>query len=69
MTNHIYKSLELTGSSSKGIEDAVNRAVAKASNTIHNIKWFEVTDIRGHVEDGTVAHWQVTMKLGFTLDT
>lgn len=69
MPNHIYKALELTGSSSKSIEDAVNRAVAKASNTIHNIKWFEVTDIRGHVEDGTVAHWQVTMKLGFTLDT
>ena len=69
MSNHIYKALELTGSSTKGIEDAVNRAVAKASNTIHNIKWFEVTDIRGHVEDGTVAHWQVTMKLGFTLDT
>jgi dodecin len=69
MSNHIYKALELTGSSSKSIEDAVNRAVAKASNTIHNIKWFEVTDIRGHVEDGTVAHWQVTMKLGFTLDT
>lgn len=69
MSTHIYKALELTGSSTKSIEDAVNRAVAKASNTIHNIKWFEVTDIRGHIEDGTVAHWQVTMKLGFTLDT
>jgi flavin-binding protein dodecin len=68
MSGHIYKSLELTGSSPKGIEDAVERAVKRASKTVHNIKWFEVTDIRGQVEKDKVAQWQVTMKLGFTLD-
>ena len=68
MTGHIYKSLELTGSSPKGIEDAVSRAIAKASKSVHNIKWFEVTQVRGQVEKDKVAHWQVTMKLGFTLE-
>ncbi len=68
MTGHIYKSLELTGSSPKGIEDAVSRAVAKASKSVHNIKWFEITQVRGQVEKDKIAHWQVTMKLGFTLD-
>ncbi len=68
MTGHIYKSVELTGSSPKGIEDAVSRAVTKASKSVHNIKWFEITQVRGQVEKDKVAHWQVTMKLGFTLD-
>lgn len=68
MTGHIYKSVELTGSSPKGIEDAVSRAVAKASKSVHNIKWFEITQVRGQVEKDKIAHWQVTMKLGFTLD-
>ncbi|MDB5975861.1 MAG: hypothetical protein JWR07_2621 [Nevskia sp.] len=68
MTGHIYKSLELTGSSPKGIEDAVSRAIAKAAKSVHNIKWFEVTQVRGQVEKDKVAHWQVTMKLGFTLE-
>ncbi len=67
MSDHIYKSLELTGSSETGIEDAVSNAVARASKTINELKWFEVTDIRGHIEDNAVAHWQVTMKVGFTL--
>jgi len=69
MTGHVYKSLELTGSSPKGIEDAVSRAVAKAAKTVHDIKWFEVTDIRGQIDKDKVAHWQVTMKLGFTLES
>lgn len=68
MPDHIYKSLELTGSSTKTMEDAVTNAIARASKTIHNLKWFQVSDIRGHIENNEVAHWQVTMKVGFTLD-
>ena len=68
MSNHVYKSLELTGSSSKGMEDAVQNAISKAADTLHNLRWFEVTDIRGEIENNAVAYWQVTMKLGFTLD-
>lgn len=66
--SHTYKQIEIVGSSSKSIEDAISSAIAKAHETIHNIKWFEVTETRGHVVDGKVAHWQVTVKLGFTLD-
>ena len=68
MTNHVYKLLELTGSSSIGIEDAVQGAIAKAHQTVRNIQWFEVIETRGHVQDGKVAHWQVTLKVGFTLE-
>jgi dodecin len=68
MSDHIYKYIELTGSSETGIEDACARAIAKASETVRNIRWFEVTDTRGHVEGGKIAHWQVTIKLGFTLE-
>ncbi|AIA75019.1 MAG: dodecin [Vreelandella alkaliphila] len=68
MSTHTYKHIELTGSSEKGIEEAVQSALAKASETIHNLRWFEVTDTRGHIEDGRVAHWQVTIKVGFTLE-
>jgi flavin-binding protein dodecin len=68
MTDHVYKSLELTGSSDKGFQEAIQRAVSKAHQTIRNIRWFEVLDMRGHVSDGQVAHWQVTVKIGFTLE-
>lgn len=68
MSKHVYKILELTGSSQSGIEDAVNSALAKASETVRNMHWFEVVETRGHIEDGKVAHWQVTMKIGFTLE-
>jgi flavin-binding protein dodecin len=68
MSDHVYKLLELTGSSQTSIEDAVTGAIAKASETIRNIHWFEVTETRGHVIDGKVAHWQVTIKAGFTLE-
>jgi flavin-binding protein dodecin len=68
MSNHVYKSLELTGSSTVSIEDAVSAAIAKASETLRNIQWFSVTETRGHVKDGKVAHWQVTLKIGFTLE-
>jgi flavin-binding protein dodecin len=68
MPDHVYKTIELVGSSSKGMEDAVQKAIAKAAETVRNLRWFEVTDTRGHIEKGRVAHWQVTLKLGFTLD-
>jgi len=68
MTHHVYKTLELTGSSPVDIEDAVKMAIAKANETIRNIHWFVITETRGHVEDGAVAHWQVTLKVGFTLE-
>lgn len=68
MSHHVYKLLELTGSSPTSIEDAVQTALAKASESVRNIHWFEVVETRGHVEDGKVAHWQVTIKAGFTLE-
>jgi flavin-binding protein dodecin len=68
MSEHVYKLLELTGSSTSSIEDACQIAIAKASQSVRNIRWFQVTETRGHVEDGKVAHWQVTIKVGFTLE-
>ncbi|HSV79912.1 MAG TPA: dodecin [Ramlibacter sp.] len=68
MSDHVYKSLELTGSSASSIEDAVTTAIAKASETVRNIQWFNVVETRGHVRDGKVAYWQVTIKVGFTLE-
>ena len=68
MSNHVYKTIELTGSSPRGLEDAIANAIAKASKTVHNLRWFQVVDTRGEIEGGKVAHWQVTMKVGFTLE-
>jgi flavin-binding protein dodecin len=68
MPDHVYKTIELVGSSTAGIEDAVATAIAKASQTVRNLRWFEVTETRGHIEGGRVAHWQVTIKVGFTLE-
>ena len=68
MSNHVYKSLELTGSSPISIEEAVQAALSKAHETVRNIQWFSVCETRGHVTEGKVAHWQVTVKLGFTLE-
>ena len=68
MPDHVYKSIELTGSSKTSIEDAVAQAIEKASKTLRNIQWFQVTETRGHVVKGKVAHWQVTIKVGFTLE-
>ena len=68
MSSHVYKILELTGSSPTDIEDAVNTAIAKAGETVRNMQWFEVVETRGHIQDGKVAYWQVTLKLGFTLE-
>jgi len=68
MKDHVYKTLELTGSSETGIEDAVNTAIAKAGKTVRNLHWFEVIETRGFIENGAVAYWQVTIKAGFTLE-
>jgi dodecin len=68
MPDHVYKTIELVGSSTRGVEDAVQKAIAKAAETVRNLRWFEVLDTRGHIENGKVAHWQVTVKLGFTLE-
>lgn len=68
MTDHIYKKIELTGSSKVGMQDAIENAIAKASTTLHDLRWFEVVETRGHIDQGKVAHWQVTIKVGFTLD-
>ena len=66
--DHVYKSIELTGSSEAGVEDAIRKAIAKASKSLHSLRWFEVKQVRGNIENGAVAHYQVTLKVGFTLD-
>lgn len=68
MNDHVYKSIEITGSSTIGIEDAVQKAVRKAAGSVRQMQWFQVVETRGHIADGEVAHWQVTVKIGFTLD-
>jgi hypothetical protein len=68
MTEHVYKTIELTGTSQKSLEAAIENAVAKASQTLHNLRWFEVVETRGAVEKGKVSAWQVTVKISFTLD-
>jgi flavin-binding protein dodecin len=68
MSEHVYKTIELTGSSTKSSDDAIRCAIERASKTLHNLNWFEVTETRGHIENGTVVHWQVTLKLGMRID-
>jgi dodecin len=68
MSDHVYKKIELVGSSPNSIEDAVKNALSRAGRTIRNMRWFEVTETRGHIADGQVEHWQVTVKVGFTLE-
>lgn len=68
MTDHVYKKIEITGTSTSSIEEAVQTAVARAAKTVQNMRWFEVVDTRGTIEDGSVLHWQVTVKIGFTLN-
>ena len=67
MSDHIYKKIELTGSSTTSMQAAIENAIAKASKTIHDMRWFEVVETRGHIAEGKVAHWQVTIKIGFSL--
>jgi flavin-binding protein dodecin len=68
MSDHVYKTIEITGSSTDGVNQAIDRAVVKAAETIRGLDWFEVSSIRGHIADGAVAHYQVTLKLGFRLE-
>ncbi len=68
MSNHVYKKIELTGSSPNSIEEAVQTAITKASQTVRNMRWFEVVETRGQIVESKIAHWQVTIKIGFTLD-
>jgi flavin-binding protein dodecin len=68
MTDHVYKSVEITGSSAESVQDAIRKAVAKASETLRNLDWFEVVNIRGQIDGGGVAYFQVTVKIGFRLE-
>jgi dodecin len=68
MADHVYKTIELVGSSTASVEQAVQTAIRKASETVRNLRWFEVVETRGQIVDGQVAHWQVTVKIGFTLE-
>jgi len=68
MKDHIYKIVELTGTSDQSVEEAVNGALKRASKTLRSLRWFEVVNIRGDVDQDQVKHWQVTMKVGFTLE-
>ena len=68
MADHVYKHIELTGSSKNSVEEAIQNAVTKAQQSVRNMRWFQMTDLRGHIDEGTVSHWQVTIKIGFTLE-
>jgi flavin-binding protein dodecin len=68
VADHVYKTIEITGSSTSSVDNAITGAITKASETVRNLDWFEVTEIRGHIEDGTVAHFQVGLKVGFRLE-
>jgi dodecin len=68
MNDHVYKLIELTGSSQASLEDAIQNAVSRAAQTVRNMRWFEVIETRGYIEDNQIAYWQVTIKIGFTID-
>jgi dodecin len=68
MSDHVYKVVELVGSSEESVSKAIDRAIAKAALSLRNLGWFEVEQVRGHIENGKVAHYQVTLKVGFTVD-
>jgi flavin-binding protein dodecin len=68
MSDHVYKSVEITGSSTEGVTQAIDRAIAKASETLRGLDWFELTEVRGQIADGRVAHYQATLKIGFRIE-
>jgi flavin-binding protein dodecin len=67
MTDHVYKKVEITGSSTVGMQQAIENAISKAAESTDNMRWFEVIETRGHIENNKIAHWQVTVKIGFAL--
>jgi flavin-binding protein dodecin len=68
MTNHVYRVTEIVGSSHEGVDDAIRNAIARASRTLRNLDWFEITQVRGQIENGSVEHYQVGLKVGFRLE-
>jgi hypothetical protein len=68
MANNVYKTIEITGTSPTHIEDAVQTAVARAAATVRNLQWFEIVEVRGRINEDRVSQWQVTLKIGFTLE-
>jgi flavin-binding protein dodecin len=68
MQDHVYKMIELAGSSETSIEDAIQNAITRAAKTLHDLRWFEVVETRGHIEGGRVVHYQVVIKVGFTIE-
>lgn len=68
MDDHVYKKIEITGTSSVSSDDAVKKAISKASDSIHHLRWFEIVETRGAIKDGKIDKWQVTIKLGFTMN-
>jgi flavin-binding protein dodecin len=68
MSDHVYKSVEVTGSSTEGVTQAIDRAIAKASETLRHLDWFELVSVRGYIDEGKVAHYQATLKIGFRLE-
>lgn len=68
MNDHVYRVLELVGSSETSIEDAIKSAISKASNTVRHMRWFQIVETRGHIENNTLSHYQVTLKVGFTVE-
>jgi len=68
MTDHVYKTIQITGTSKKGVEEAIRGAIAKAAKSVHNLRWFKVTEVRGDISAAEVQYWQVSIEVGFTLD-
>ena len=68
MEDHIYRVIQIVGSSEKSVDDAIQRAVSRASQTLRNLRWFEVVETRGHIDGGKIQHYQVVLKIGFTID-
>ena len=68
MSNHTYRVTDIVGTSPDGVDQAIRNGIARASQTLRNLDWFEGTDVRGQLDDGDIAHWQVTMKVGFRLE-
>jgi flavin-binding protein dodecin len=68
MSDNVYRVTEIVGSSHEGVDQAIRNAVSRASRTVRNLDWFEVTQVRGHIEDGEIAHYQVGLKVGFRIE-